>query len=49
MGSSFIADNTGWIAFFFILAFVVWKFIIEPIANEGQPIEGQDPEQSDSH
>lgn len=44
MASSFIADHTGWIAFAFIGGFLVWKFIIEPIANEGEPIEDLDPE-----
>ena len=46
MASSFIADNTGLIAFLFIGGFLVWKFIIEPIANEGQPIEDQDSQSS---
>ena len=36
---SFVSDHTGLIAFLFIGGFVVWKFIIQPIANEGDPIE----------
>jgi len=44
MASSFLADHTGLIAFLFIGGFLVWKFILEPIANEGQPIEDPDPE-----
>ncbi len=36
---SFVSDHTGLIAFLFIGGFVVWKFIIQPIANEGNPIE----------
>jgi len=46
MASSLIADNTGLIAFLFIGGFLVWKFILEPIANEGQPIDDQDTESS---
>ena len=42
MNFDFITNNTGWIAFLFIGGFVVWKWIIQPIQNEGQPI--QDPE-----
>ncbi len=39
MNFSFISDYTGLIAFLFIGGFIVWKFILEPIANEGKPIE----------
>lgn len=34
-----------WIVFLIVLGFLVWKFILEPIANEGQPID-PDPEES---
>ena len=39
MNLNFISDYTGWIAFLFIGGFIVWKFIIQPLQNEGQPIE----------
>ncbi len=39
MNFNFISDHTGLIAFLFIGGFIVWKFIIQPIQNEGQPIE----------
>lgn len=37
--SSFIGDHTLLIGFTVVLGFLVWKFIIEPISNEGKPIE----------
>ncbi len=45
MNLDFITDNTGIIVFLFITGFIVWKFIIQPIANEGQPIEHPETEQ----
>ncbi len=49
MASNFLANNTGLIAFVFIGGFFLWKFVIQPIANEGQPIEDQDPESTLPH
>lgn len=37
--SSFVADYTIWIGIALVGGFVLWKFILEPIANEGRPIE----------
>ena len=39
MNFNFISDNTGLIAFLIIGGFITWKYFIEPIQNEGQPIE----------
>ncbi len=45
MNFSFISDHTVLLSFLFIGGFVVWKFIIQPIANEGQPIEPVETDQ----
>ncbi len=45
MNFNFISDNTGLIAFLFIGTFIVWKFIIQPIQNEGRPIEDSETDQ----
>ena len=37
--SSFIGDYTFLIGIALIGGFIIWKFIIEPTANEGKPIE----------
>lgn len=37
--SSFIGDHTMLLGVLMIGGFVVWKFILEPIMNEGEPIE----------
>ena len=37
--SSFIGNNTLLIGFVVVGGFVVWKFILQPIMNEGNPIE----------
>ena len=42
MDLGFITNNTTLFAFLFIGGFIAWKFFIQPIQNEGQPIE--DPE-----
>ena len=36
--SSFVGDHTILIGLGMVGAFVIWKFIIEPITNEGKPI-----------
>lgn len=37
--TSFIGDNTFLLGLAMVGGFVVWKFILEPIMNEGRPIE----------
>ena len=37
--SSFIGDNTMLLGVGMVGGFVIWKFILQPIMNEGQPIE----------
>tara|TARA_R100001530_G_scaffold112862_1_gene79825 strand:- start:2300 stop:2491 length:192 start_codon:yes stop_codon:yes gene_type:complete len=37
--TSFIGDNTLLIGVVLVGGFVVWKFILEPIMNEGKPIK----------
>ncbi len=37
--SSFIGNNTFWLGLLFVGGFVVWKYILEPIMNEGKPIK----------
>jgi len=39
MNFNFISDNTGLISFLFIGGFILWKYFIQPIQNEGLPIE----------
>ncbi len=34
-----IGDNTWWIGLVLVGSFVIWKFIMEPIMNEGKAIE----------
>ena len=34
-----LSGNTFIIGLLIVTAFVVWKFIMQPIMNEGQPIE----------
>ncbi len=48
---SFITDHTLLFSTICIIGFVVWKFIIEPIQNDGQPIPGEDgqTDQQDQH
>ncbi len=36
---TFVSDNTTLIAVVFISCFLIWKYIIQPIENEGKPIE----------
>ena len=48
MDLSFITNNSIIIGVILVIGFCVWKFIIQPIANEGQPIpevEGDSPSQ----
>ena len=47
MNLNFISDYTGLIAFLMIGGFIVWKFIIQPIQNEGRPIEEIETGQQD--
>ena len=37
--SSLIGDHTLLIGFTVIALFCLWKFVLEPIMNEGKPIE----------
>ena len=37
--SSLVGDNTMLIGIVLVGGFVLWKFILEPIMNEGNPIE----------
>lgn len=37
--SSLIKDNTILIAIVLVGSYVIWKFVIQPIDNEGAPIE----------
>jgi hypothetical protein len=37
--SSFIGDHTMLIGVGMVGGFVIWKFILQPVMNEGQPIE----------
>ncbi len=39
---TFISDHTTLIAVVFIGCFVVWKYIIQPIDNDGKPIEPEE-------
>ncbi|MHA1201351.1 MAG: hypothetical protein ACTSQ4_02365 [Candidatus Heimdallarchaeaceae archaeon] len=45
MDLSWIGKYNVLIALFLIVGFLIWKFIIQPIANEGQPIEPQEDEE----
>lgn len=45
MDLGFITNNTGLFALLFIGGFIVWKFIIQPLQNEGQPIEDVETDQ----
>ncbi len=36
---SFIGNNTLLIGVGLVGAFVIWKFVMQPIMNEGKPIE----------
>lgn len=37
--SSILSNYNTWIAILLVGGFVVWKFILEPILNDGEPIE----------
>ena len=37
--SSFIGDNTMLLGFAMVGGFFIWKFVLQPIMNEGTPIE----------
>lgn len=37
--SSLIGGNTFWIGLAVVGGFSLWKFILQPIANEGKPIK----------
>lgn len=37
--SSFIGDHTILLGVAMVGGFVLWKFVLEPIMNEGNPIE----------
>lgn len=37
--TGFIKDHTILVGFFVVGVFSLWKFILQPIMNEGQPIE----------
>lgn len=37
--SSFIGDHTFLLSIGMVGGFVIWKFILEPIMNEGKPIK----------
>lgn len=39
---TFISDHTNLIAFVFIVGFLIWKYIIQPIENEGMPIDTEE-------
>lgn len=39
---TFISDNTNLIAFILVGGFIVWKYIIQPIENDGMPIEPEE-------
>ena len=39
---SFLTDHTTLIAFLLIIGVLVWKYILQPIANEGQPLEPEE-------
>ena len=39
---SFLTDHTTLIAFVIIGLFVVWKYVLQPIANEDQPLEPEE-------
>ena len=36
--SSFVGDHTMLIGIAMVGGFVIWKYLLEPIANEGKPI-----------
>lgn len=35
----FIGNNTLLIGLVVVIGFVIWKFVMQPIMNEGKPIE----------
>ena len=37
--SSFVNDNTLLLGFLMVLGFFAWKFIMQPMMNDGEPIE----------
>ena len=41
---SFLTDNTTLIAFLLIIGFLVWKYVLQPIANEGQSLDPEMPD-----
>ncbi len=45
MNLDFISNNTGWVALLVVGGFIIWKYIIQPIQNEGQPIEDVETDQ----
>lgn len=36
---SFLQGKTMWLGLAMVGGFVLWKFVLEPIMNEGKPIE----------
>ena len=40
MDLNIITDNATWILILVVIGFAIWKFFIQPIENEGKPIDG---------
>ena len=40
--SSFVSDHTLLIGAVLLIGFCIWKFIIQPIENEGLPIDDKE-------
>ena len=44
MAWEFLTDHTMAWGLLLVVGFIVWKFIIQPIQNEGKPIDPPDEE-----
>lgn len=36
--SKAVSNNAGWIAIILVVGMIVWKFILQPIQNENEPV-----------
>ncbi len=44
----FIGKYSFFIGLLLVLGFVIWKFVVEPILHEGEPLEYKEPDYSES-
>ena len=48
MGFALTAGQTTLIGFVVVIGFCIWKFLIQPIENEGKPIEPSEEDLEES-